>query len=165
MLIRPERPDDAEAISAVHRAAFPGPGETALVVALREAGRLLGSFVAVVEDNLVGHIALSPVTGEGLRGAVGVAPLGVLPAWQRRGVGTALMWHSLAAARAQGVSAVVLLGDNRYYARFGFVPAARFGLHDAYGGGEHFQALPLAPGGLDGARGLVSYAPELDALG
>ncbi|MEY3210964.1 MAG: hypothetical protein RIT28_1445 [Pseudomonadota bacterium] len=166
MRVRPERPDDAEAISAVHRAAFPGPGEAALVVALRAAGRLSCSFVAALEDGqIVGHIAASPVTGLGLHDTLGVAPLGVLPSWQRRGVGAALVRHSVEAARAQGVAALVLLGDDRYYARFGFVPAARFGLHDAYGGGDHFQALVLRPGGLDGAAGRVSYAPEFDALG
>ncbi|MCK6522187.1 N-acetyltransferase [Myxococcota bacterium] len=165
MIIRPERADDADAITAVHRAAFPGPGEAALVLALRAAGRLVDSFVAVEEGVVVGHVGSSPVTGEGLVAAFGVAPLAVLEAWRGQGVGAALMRRSVESARERGAAALVLLGDRRYYARFGFVPASRFGLHDEYGGGDAFQALPLRPGGLDGARGVVRYAPEFLALG
>jgi predicted N-acetyltransferase YhbS len=58
-----------------------------------------------------------------------LGPIAVLPAWQRRGVGSALMRAALAKAEAAGLSAVVLLGHKEYYPRFGFQPARAQGLH------------------------------------
>jgi putative acetyltransferase len=57
-----------------------------------------------------------------------------------------------------------VLGEPAYYARFGFRPAAEFGLTDEYGGGQAFQAVELAAGGLPAGAGLVRYAPEFAAV-
>jgi len=159
--ISEEQPRDVESITRVLLAAFPGDAESRLVSALRAANRLTISLVArVPAGDVMGHIAFSPVTVEGATGALGLAPVSVHPDWQGRGVGQALIEAGLARCRALGAPFVVLLGAPAYYSRFGFVAAARFGLVDAYGGGEAFQVRELAAGGLAGARGLVSYAPE-----
>lgn len=159
-VIREEVPRDVGAVRELLQAAFPTPDEATLVDALRLSGRLTVSLVAVEGDEVVGHIAFSPVTVASSSGGLGLAPLAVLPDRQRRGIGSRLVEDGLAACRSLGVPFVVVLGDPNYYARFGFTPALRFGLGDEYGGGEAFQVLELVPKGIPADAGLVRYAPE-----
>jgi putative acetyltransferase len=156
VLIRQERPDDAEAVDAVHRAAFAAggaqptgaaePEEVALVRALRaDAGWVPAlSLVAEGPDGaVVGHVVGTVGTLGGVA-AVGLGPLGVVPDHQRAGVGAALVHTVLGAADALGFPVVVLLGDPGYYRRFGFVPARSLGItapDPAWA--EHLQARAL----------------------
>ncbi|MEZ4382849.1 MAG: N-acetyltransferase [Nannocystaceae bacterium] len=167
--IREERATDAAAIAALVEAAFGQPDEAELVAALRRAGALTLSLVALVDDAIVGHVAFSPVTIAGAeaatRGALGLAPMAVAPSWQRRGVGLRLIADALDRLRAAGCPAVVVLGHPHYYPRAGFVRASRFGLrweHDAPD--EAFMALELRPGALAGAGGIVRFHPAFAAV-
>jgi len=159
--IRPEKPDDANAIRRVHVAAFPTPAEASLVDALRRSGRLCVSRVALIDEQVVGHIAFSPLN---IDGGVGLAPVAVLPAQQRRGHGSALIRAGIDACRQRGDSLIVVLGDPAYYRRFGFRPAAGWNLRDEYGGGDAFAAIVLDEARLPQGGGLVRYAPEFAAL-
>ena len=169
LILRPLRATAQElaATLAIERAAFGRDDEADLVRRLREAGDDAAEWIAEADGEIVGHVLYSPVRiehGEDGR-ALGLAPVGVLPAWQRRGVGHALIQASLDALRHAGHhSLAVVLGEPGYYTRFGFAAASRAGLHDTYGGGDAFMALPLQPGGLDGRRGRVDYAPAFDLL-
>ena len=156
--IRTERPGDIPAIEAVIRAAFLHAAHTshtehAIVHTLRAAGQLVISAVAQRHGEIVGHIAVSPVAiSDGTRNWYGVGPLSVHPLHQRKGVGSALMRHALAALEERRVGGIVVLGEPGYYARFGFKPAhplALPGVPQAY-----FQAIGLA-GSLP--AGTVSY--------
>lgn len=164
--VRVERPQDAAAIRRLHQAAFGGDAEARLVERLRAAGRARISVVAESDAALVGHALFSPVSVDGAPQACGLAlaPVAVHPHYQRRGVGTQLVFAGLNACRADGAGFVVVLGDPAWYRRFGFVPAARHGLEGELGGGEAFQVLELAPGALPPRGGLVRYVPELRAL-
>lgn len=165
--IRPEQSDDAGAIHAVHAACFPSSSEAQLVDRLRAAGRLAVSLVAEIDGRIVGHIAFSPVTlaSGAIRAAgAGLAPLAVLAAHRRRGIGADLVRAGLDACRAAGFGWVVVLGEPHYYQRFGFRPAATFGLRDEYGADDAFAAIELQPGSLPVGGGLVRYAPEFAAL-
>ena len=85
------------------------------------------SWVACVGSDLVGHVLFTPIairSEEGVSSGMGLAPLAVSPAWQRRGVGSALVRAGLDACRRASQRVVVVLGDPRYYGRFGFEPAA-----------------------------------------
>lgn len=162
--IRPERPDDAEAIREVNRRAFGGPSEADLVDALRARGRPFISLVAVEPDGrIVGHIAFSPVTigaEESSSGCVGLAPMAVIPELQRQGVGTRLVREGLAACRRHGQHVVVVVGHPEYYPRFGFVPASRFDLTCEFPTpDEAFMAMELRQDALAGRRGRVRYHP------
>lgn len=137
--VRRERgsdPADAAAIRAVHRAAFPTAAEAQLLDALQASGdyATATSLLAEAAGAIVGHCLLTAVTlvradGTRERGRiVAIGPLGVLPAWQRRGVGGTLMRAALAHAESQGAAFVVLLGHPDYYSRFGFRPARAQGL-------------------------------------
>jgi putative acetyltransferase len=164
--IRAEKTPDAGGIRAVHLAAFaPRSNEADLVDALRRAGQATVSLVAITEGRLVGHILFSPISmaaapsGRGL----GLAPLAVLPAFQRQMIGTQLALRGLEVCRAAGFDFAVVLGDPAYYTRFGFRPASEFGLTSEYGAGPEFMAAELQPGALAAAGGLVHYRPEFRA--
>jgi putative acetyltransferase len=164
-VVRPEQPGDAAAVHAVHATSFPTPAEARLVDLLRAAGRLRVSLVAEVGGAVVGHIAFSPVTtASGATGA-GLAPVAVAEPHRRRGIAAGLVRAGLKACRAAGFGWAVVLGEPGYYSRFGFRPAAEFGLADEYGGGPAFQAIELIPGALPVGAGLVRYAPEFASVG
>jgi putative acetyltransferase len=157
--IRPETESDRDAVFAVHAAAFPSDAEARLVDELRKNGRAMLSLVAEQDGRIAGHVVFSPVTpGRGL----GLAPLAVLPAFQRQGIGGALIRAGIAAASADYL---VVLGDPAYYRRFGFRRALDIGLENEYGVRDEFMVLELRPGGLAGVRGLVKYAAEFAVFG
>lgn len=163
LTIREEAIGDEPSIRAVHLASFPSDAEARLVEALRAAGRLTLSLVAVLEEQVVGHVAFSPVTCEGFPIGLGLAPVAVAPERRRQGVAAELIRRGLERCRGTSGRVVVVLGEPHYYRRFGFEPASRWGLKDEYGGGEAFQALELAAGEL--APGVVRYAPEFAIFG
>lgn len=169
LVIREETAADAAAIRRVDLAAFESDAEARLVDALRENGGLTLSLVAETERGVVGHIAFSPVTvttPEGAtRSGIGLAPMAVAPAEQRRGIGGRLIRAGLARLREQGHRFCVVLGHPDYYARHGFVRASSVGLRwEKPAPDEAFMAQALAPGGLERVSGTVRYRPELDAV-
>lgn len=160
-MIRAAQPGDRAGIRAVHVAAFPGPDEARVVDLLIDRGRTQVSLVAEIAGTIAGHILFTPVDTAGAAGT-GLAPVAVLPAFQQRGIGSALINAGLAACRAAGIAYAVVLGDPRYYTRFGFEPAARFGLDSEYHAGDAFMALALT-GAVP--RGLARYASEFAETG
>jgi putative acetyltransferase len=111
---------------------------------------------------VVGHIAFSPVTlsNDPAVRMMGLAPMAVLPAFQGRGIGSALVTAGLEACRHLGIGAVVVLGHAAYYPRFGFVPASRFEINSEYDvPDEVFMALELEPGFLVDRRGTARFHP------
>jgi len=89
---------------------------------------------------------------------MGLAPMGMAPEFQRRGIRSALVRAGLERCRELGFSGVVVLGHPGYYPRFGFQPAARCGLGCEYEVPEEvFMAMELQPGALGRASGTVRY--------
>ncbi|WP_433291544.1 GNAT family N-acetyltransferase [Actinoplanes sp. CA-030573] len=133
MAVRMEELRDHEAVRAVNRAAFGGGhGETVaeLVAALRRDDPGALSLVAEEDGEVVGHIMFSRTLLDAPRELVPVqtlSPLGILPQWQGRGLGTALIRAGLDEMGERGVPLVFLEGDPRYYSRSGFEPAAGLG--------------------------------------
>jgi putative acetyltransferase len=165
--VRPEAHADIDAIRDVHRRAFGGALEAALVDALRQQAHPLVSLVAVVAGTVVGHVLFSPVTlsSEPELSLMGLAPMAVLPSHQRRGAGSALVRAGLEACHRLGRVGVVVLGHPAYYPRFGFEPASAFGLTSEYDvADEVFMAVELETGALRGKTGTVRYHPAFAAL-
>lgn len=158
MEVRPEARGEEGAISRLISAAFleaehRDGTEASVVDKLRAAGGLSVSLVAAADDGLVGHVAFSPVTIDGLDlGWFGLGPVAVLPGFQRFGIGTTLIKDALARLIDQGAKGCVVLGDPGYYSRFGFAADAGLWLADVPP--EYFQAITLR-----GARprGQVNY--------
>jgi putative acetyltransferase len=158
-----ERPEDSAAVREVHTKAFGGPCEAKLVQLISERKKALIALVAVGDGRVVGHILFTRVTianSPDTFQAVGLAPVAVLPEFQRKGIGSKLIRDGLRRCKEAGCDAVVLIGDPAYYSRFGFTRAAEFGLENEYGVHEEFVVLPLHDGGLKNVSGMVKYLPE-----
>lgn len=157
--IRPER-DEAEAVRAIHAAAFETDREARLVDRLREDGDIACSLMAVDGERTVGNVILSPmraeIDGRPVR-AVALGPIGVLPERQREGIGGALIEAAIAWARAEGFAAMFLLGEPDYYRRFGFSAEAARHFASPYAG-EYWQALALDAVPLAAGTGRADYA-------
>jgi putative acetyltransferase len=156
--IRSETPADVAAIEAVTIAAFlnaphTGHNEQFIVRALRKAGVLAVSLVAIAEGNVIGHVAVSPVSiSDGTTGWYGLGPISVLPEHQGRDVGSRLMREALRNLAKKEAAGCVLLGEPAFYGRFGFQADPALVLADVPA--EYFQALKLRP---STARGTVVY--------
>jgi putative acetyltransferase len=160
--IRTEEARDAEEVRLVNHRAFGRASEAALVDALRAVAGVT-SLVATAEGRVVGHILFSPVQVEGLEPGVaaGLAPMAVLPEYQRQGVGSQLVRAGLDACLNQGHQVVVVLGHPGFYSRFGFVPASTKGIaYEELVPPEAFMVLELQDGALGHMCGLVRYRPE-----
>lgn len=126
MVIRDETDADIAAIAEVTIAAFKSmelssETEHYIIEALRAAKVLAVSLVAELNDRVVGHIAFSPVTiADGSRNWYGLGPVSVLPDYQRKGIGKALIWEGLSRLKALDAQGCCLVGHPGYYERFGF---------------------------------------------
>lgn len=162
--IRRETSADVAAIEAVTVAAFreaqhSSGTEQFIVNQLRKAGRLLVSLVAENSDNVVGHIAVSPVSiSDGTEGWYGLGPVSVIPEYQRQGTGFLLMEAALAELRDREAAGCVVLGEPHYYGRFGFKAEPRLVLPDVPP--EYFQAIVF---GGTVPLGTVSYDAAFNA--
>jgi putative acetyltransferase len=114
---------------------------------------------ADVGGTIVGHVAVSPVViSDGTSGWFGLGPISVVPEHQTRGVGARLMEEALGLLRKLGAGGCVVLGDPKYYGRFGFRSDRRLNLPGVPP--EYFQALSF-----DSSRphGVVSYHGAFEA--
>ncbi len=168
IVIRPERGSDLTSIRTVNRAAFDTAAEAGLVEALRANGHATISLVAEVRNEVVGHILFSPMTFEErseVARPLGLAPMAVIPAWQRMGIGSKLVREGLAQCGVLGCQAVFVLGHPDYYPRFDFVPASRFGIRSTYDvPDEAFMAIEIVEGALARAGGVVRYGSEFESV-
>ncbi len=126
MITRNENPSDIEAIAEVTKVAFedhPFSQQTEhfIIRDLRAAGALTISLVTEVDGRVVGHIAFSHVTiSDGTTNWYGLGPVSVLPDFQGRRIGTALVNNGLALLKSMGSKGCALVGLATYYDRFGF---------------------------------------------
>jgi len=166
LIIRPETPEDVDSIRYVNEQAFGQEDESKLIEKLRNHGVLTISLVAIQDGEIVGHIAFSPVVIESERSsfeAIALAPMAVLPAYQRKGIGSQMVRAGLEECRLLGHNIIVVLGHPDYYPRFGFVPASTYGIKCEYNvPDEVFMTLELHSGALSGRSGTVKYQPEFN---
>ncbi|HEV3469577.1 MAG TPA: N-acetyltransferase [Pyrinomonadaceae bacterium] len=164
LVVRAETPADRDAVREVNERAFGQRTEADLVEALRGAGCPHVSLVAESGGRVVGHVFFSPVLIEaegGTSEAFALGPMAVLPEFQRRGVGSALVRRGLEECRRLGREVVFVLGHPEYYPRFGFGTAAARGFRCQYPvPDEVFMVVELSEGAAAGLSGLVRYRPE-----
>jgi putative acetyltransferase len=166
LTIRPEQPADHQQVFRVNQLAFGQPNEARLVEALRRSPAFIPelSLVAVEEDAVVGHILFTRIavrSGTTASEALSLAPMAVVPARQRSGIGSSLVRRGLSDARRLGHSLVIVVGHPEYYPRFGFVAGERFGIRLPFEVPPGaFMVLELRPGALTGVQGEVEYPPE-----
>ena len=171
--IRQETPRDIVAREALLDQTF-GEGRSGKTAQRLRDGRLATdglSFVATENRRVIGTVRLWDVAAGPERPALLLGPIAVACERQNRGIGAALIGHSLGAAERLGHTGVLLVGDAPYYGRFGFStePTGPLWLPGPYER-HRLLARELVPGSLTGARGLVSAAgrhepkPDLAAL-
>ena len=160
MKIRDEQTTDSVAIARVIEQAFGRTDEARLVENLRSAGDVAFALVAETEDGVIGHVLLSRM--EAPFQALALAPLSVLPQHERRGIGAELTRAALDRARAEGWDAVFVLGDPKYYGRFGFSAELAQGFISLYAG-PHLMVLPLGDA-LPKRTGPIDYPAAFATL-
>lgn len=168
IIVRREQAGDEEQIRAVNTRAFQQTAEANIIDALRSACPEGVSLVAVDAGTIVGHILFTPAVIESKSRTVegmGLAPLAVLPEFQRRGIGSRLIHAGLDEMRKARQPFVLVLGHPEYYPRFGFVRASRYGIISEYEGvpDEAFMILVLDEAILEGVTGIGKYRPEFAA--
>ena len=166
ILVREEEKKDYHRVEEITRLAFCYPGrierggigcpyEHWMVNELRKRDGILPlSLVAVIcsgeIEELVGHIICSKAevrTENGKIPVLNMGPISVLPEYQRRGVGKALIYAMIEKAKKLGYGAILFFGRPEYYPQFGFKEAAEFGVADAEGYNyPSFMGMELIPG-------------------
>lgn len=155
VLLRCESSEDSVQIEALIRNAFQTSehghhGEAELFVSVSQSEIRRLSLVAEVDEQIVGHALFTEAVlrdsyGELL--GMGLAPLAVHPAFQRRGIGTALVREGLSLLWEQGADFVLVLGDPTYYARCGFKPASHAKVEHGFAGiPQEYLLIQFRPG-------------------
>jgi putative acetyltransferase len=168
MEVRAEKSEDVEAIRKLHINAFGRESEANLVEQLRGVASTF-SLVAVESHQIIGNIFFSPVEIEGdcdrdLQ-ILGLAPVAVLPHYQRQGIGSLLIQQGLTECDRLNFKAVVVLGSPEYYSRFGFIAAKKKRLECEYKvPDEAFMVLELETNALEGYVGTIKYRSEFNQL-
>ncbi len=167
MIIRQENKKDVDEVYSVVKSAF----ETAehsdgteqdLVVALRGSDGFIPQLSLVAEDDgkIIGHIMFTAASVNNTE-ILALAPLSVLPGYQKKGIGTALMKKGHEIAVDMGYEYSVVLGSEHYYPRVGYRPASDFGISAPFEvPPENFMAINLY--GKDTVLGgVVRYVKEI----
>jgi putative acetyltransferase len=166
LIIRPETSKDMAAIRHINEEAFGQKEEAEIVEKLKNRGVLTISLVAAQDNEIIGHIAFSPVKVESKHSsfdAIALAPMSVLPASQRQGIGSQLVRAGLEECRRLGHEVVVVLGHPDYYPHFGFAPAKPKGIDCEFEvPDEAWMVLELKEGALAARSGTVKYQPEFN---
>ena len=166
MIIRQERSKDFPSVYALVKAAFESAehadgNEQDLVNALRKSDSYIPelSLIAEVDGKIVGHIMFTKLK-IGNQVQLALAPLSVMPEYQKRGVGTALIQEGHKRAKALGYGYSVVLGSEKYYPKSGYSPAEGFGINAPFDvPSENFMACVLNETGAE-IHGTIKYAPE-----
>src|SRR6202171_4945770 len=156
-VIRAERASDVVARETLLDACFGANRQQRTCQRLRD-GRAPAeglALSALSEGRLVGTVRLWHVSAGGFPALV-LGPLAVDNTCRQLGVGAALMDHALAAAKARGHRAVILLGDAPYYARFGFsaTNSGELSLPGPFQR-DRLLGLELSEGALAGLWGMI----------
>lgn len=177
IIIRVENEKDYRRVEEVTRSAFAYPErikrgkigcpyEHWMVHELRKRDGILDlSLVAVVEENIVGHIICSKgkvKSSKGITPVLNIGPISVLPEYQRKGIGKALITSMISNAKQLGYGAILFFGRPEYYPQFGFKEASVFGITDSEGYNyPSFMGMELIPNYLGKAYGGQYYESDI----
>jgi len=141
--------------------------EGKLVDKLRKAPTFIEELSLVAEHNgqVVGHILFTPIiidNGDQQFQSLVLAPVSVLPEFQKMGIGGQLIRGGHQKAKELGFQSAILLGHPEYYPRFGYRPASTWGIKTHYElpSDDVFMAVELTEGALSNVSGMVIFPPE-----
>ena len=166
MLIRKEEIKDYETVYSLVKRAFAGAqhtdgNEQDLVNALRKGDAFIPelSLVSETDGKITGHILFTKAE-VAHHTVLALAPLSVLPEYQKQGIGTALIKEGHRIAKQLGYGYSVVLGSETYYPKFGYLPAAVFGITPPFAvPDKNFMACKINETAPD-IHGTIRYAKE-----
>ena len=173
MILRQENKNDHKEVFSViekafKEAEFADYTEQFLVERLRKSDAFIPelSIVAEIDRKIVGHILLTKLKIKNKSNefnSLALAPVSVLPEYQGKGIGGKLIIDSHKKAKELGYNSIILLGHEKYYPRFGYQQADKFGIDLPFEApNENFMAIELVEGGLNGVNGMVEYSKEFN---
>jgi len=171
IIIRQEMPDDHIEVNELVDTAFttvhPDADDVAdYLIEVRKKDTYIPelAFVAALPGGrIVGQVTLYKtdiVTETGRITQLVLSPICVHPDFFRKGIAREMIIYALSKAKETGYIAVFLQGNPRFYEKFGFEPACKYGIYhekDADRNAEYFMVHVLTPGGLDGISGVTDY--------
>ncbi|ACK67333.1 GCN5-related N-acetyltransferase [Rippkaea orientalis PCC 8801] len=165
---RAEQPSDRLGIRQIHQAAFGSNTEANIVGDLIERNCPRLSLVAVLDNQAIAHILFTPAiieTRDRLIEGMGLAPLAVLPEFQRQGIGSHLTTLGLETLKNRGEAFVIVLGDPDFYSRFGFIAASSYGIISEFDNipDEAFRIRIFNQELLNSILGVAKYQPEFSS--
>ena len=165
--IREEKQTDYNSVRMVNDLAFGQPEEGRIVDKLRKVCQEIVSLVAVSGEKIVGHIFFTPAVirhkDTDIIG-MGLAPMAVLPEFQRQGIGSLLVKEGLQRIKQTDCPFIIVLGHDHFYSRFGFERASIYGLKTQWEGvpDEAFMVLIQNKAVMSGVSGVAKYRSEFD---
>ncbi|MDN5215062.1 N-acetyltransferase [Fulvivirgaceae bacterium BMA12] len=163
--IREESNGDLIAIRKINDKAFGRPQEGRVIDKLRESDSQVLSLVAEIDNNIVGHIfystAVIACNNERIVG-MGLAPMAVLPAYQKQGIGKLLINESLDVLKKKRVTFIIVLGHEAYYPKFGFEVASKYNIKCQWDDvpNEAFMILILDKEKMSNVHGVAKYSDQ-----
>ncbi|UCF12895.1 MAG: N-acetyltransferase [Thermoplasmatales archaeon] len=165
MIIRREKKGDFNSINDVNKQAFKQNNESELIKRIRASKNFIPdlSLVAEVNGKIIGHILFSNINIIGVEDyeSLALAPMAVLPKFQKKGIGGRLNKEGLKKARELGYNSVIVVGHQDYYPRFGFERASKWKIKCPFEVPDKaFLAIELKDGALTEKLGIVEYPKE-----
>ncbi len=165
MIIRKEKKEDFNSIYKINEQVFKQKDESELIERIRAGRNFIPELSLVAEENgkLIGHILFSKIKiiGEKEYESLALAPMAVLPEFQKQGIGGKLIKEGLNKAREFGFNSVIVIGHKEYYPRFGFERASKWNIKCPFEvPDEAFMAVELNAGALTEKSGIVEYPKE-----
>jgi putative acetyltransferase len=165
IIIRKEEEKDHKKIYEINKSAFGQEDESKLVEKIRSGNNFIPglSLVADIDNGTIGHILFSriKIVGSSVFETLALAPMAVIPEFQRQGVGSALIKKGIKIVKELGFDSIIVLGHEDYYPKFGFKRASKWDIKCPFEvPGEAFMAIELNDRALEGRAGTVKYPDE-----
>lgn len=168
--IRSEKAKDYTSITQVNDIGFKRKAEGRLIKQLRKREEFISelSIVAKVDKKIVGHVLFTPVEikdGNKTHKTLSLAPMSILPEFQKKSIGKLLIIYGLQKAKDLGFTSVTVLGHPSYYPRLGFEVASKYGIKSPFPApDEAFLIIELKKGSLKNVKGQVVFPDEFNEV-
>jgi len=163
--IRKEEERDYKKVYEVNRLAFQQENESKLIEKIRKGNNFVPdlSLVAKIDDEIVGHILFSriKIVGDSIFESLALAPMAVIPEFQKQGIGAELIKKGIDKAKELGFDSIIVLGHKEYYPKFGFKRASNWSIECPFEvPDEAFMAIELTEKAFEDKAGTVRYPDE-----
>jgi len=163
--IRKEEENDYNKVYEVNWLAFQQENESKLIEKIRKGENFVPelSLVAEIDGEIVGHILFSriKIVRDSIFESLSLAPMAVIPEFQKQGIGTKLIKKGIEKAKELGFDSIIVLGHEEYYPKFGFARASNWSIKCPFEvPDEAFMAIELTEKAFEDKAGTVRYPDE-----